>query len=318
MPCKNIMPRNVNGKMVMCPCGVCLSCKIRKMQEWKLRMMMEKKYYADSSFITLTYNDEHLRHLPDSKVDMLYSDGVFRPRKSILYKDLSDFNKRFRKNFPPSSLKFYACGEYGENKLRPHFHSIVFGAGVNSYVRDCLQNDWGMSDSDRFEGVKAGLAYAEADSMLYVTSYTRKKLVGKLLQSEYIDKGLAPPDSRCSQGIGYRFYLDNRERILRDLCIIFEGRKYPIPRYFVKKDDELQKKINKKVYEYREDILRIRGYSQLDIMKLRLGSSTDFSAMDVLFGDNEDRYYQSAEQFNNNLEDRLNMFQRNNTLIKEL
>lgn len=51
---------------------------------------------------------------------------------------------------------------------------------------------------------------------------------------------------------------------------------------------------------------------------MRLGSSVDFSAMDVLFGDNEDAYYQSAEQFNNNLEDRLNLFQKNNTLIKEL
>lgn len=314
------MPREVNGKIVMCPCGVCLSCKIRKMQEWKLRMMMEKQYYDDSAFITLTYNDEHLGHLPDSKVDILYSDGVFRPRKSLLYKDLSDFNKRFRKNFPPSSLKFYACGEYGDNKLRPHFHSIIFGAGVNSYVRDCLKNDWGMSDPDRFEGVQAGLAYAEADSMLYVTSYTRKKLVGKLLQSEYLDKELAPPDSRCSQGIGYRYYLDNRDRILRDLFIKFEGKKYPIPRYFVKKDEELAEKINKKVYEYREDILRMRGFTNADIFRMRLDSSADFSAMVTLFGsgDYETGYYDSAEQFNKNLEDRLKFFQKNNTLIKEL
>lgn len=319
MPCKNIFPRVVNGKTVLCPCGVCLSCKIRKMQEWKLRLLMESQYYDDSCFITLTYNDEHLNHLPDAKEEIFDKKlNKFVPRKSLLYKDLQDFFKRYRKDFPPNSIKFYACGEYGDNRLRPHFHSIVFGAGVNSYNRECLKSDWGLSDFDRFEGVSAGLAYAEPDSMLYVASYTRKKLVGKLLKEVYTDKGLAPPDSRQSQGIGLRYYLDNRERILKDLCINFQGKKFPIPRYFVKKDEELEKLLQKKIFDYREDILRKRGFSKSDIFRFRFSGTFDCTPDFALFGENPDEFYSSAEQFNKNLEDRLKLFQQKNPLLMEL
>lgn len=313
MPCKNIMYRKVNGKYVKCPCGQCLSCKIARMNEWKLRLLMEKEYHDDSAFITLTYDEEHLSHLPDSKEQYYDKElGRFVFRKSIYYKDLTDFNKRFRKNFPPKSIKFYACGEYGENKFRPHFHSIVFGAGVNAFTRDCLKSDWGMSDSYRFDGVNAGLAYAEADSMLYTVGYVRKKFVGKLAKEVYEDKGLAQPDSRCSQGLGLQWWLDNQEKCLRDGFIKYQGREYPIPRYFIKNDENIKEVFKKRAQEWRVEVLRKKGWSMRDIIEFK------YSGLDNLILFDSEEQCQSAETYNQNLEDRLKLFQRSNTLIQEL
>lgn len=60
-----------------------------------------------SSFVTLTYNDEHLP-----------SDG------SLDVEHWQLFAKRLRKNV--GRFRFFHCGEYGELG-RPHYHACIFG-----------------------------------------------------------------------------------------------------------------------------------------------------------------------------------------------
>ena len=70
--------------------------------------MHEAQMHEDNSFITLTYNDEHL------------------PKDKSLHKeDLQKFFKRLRKR--GIKFKYYACGEYGDENFRPHMHIIIFG-----------------------------------------------------------------------------------------------------------------------------------------------------------------------------------------------
>ncbi len=66
--------------------------------------------HIDNSFITLTYDDDHLP-----------SDGSLRAA------DLQKFFKRLRKSLSPHKIRFYGCGEYGEQFKRPHYHAIIFG-----------------------------------------------------------------------------------------------------------------------------------------------------------------------------------------------
>lgn len=311
MPCKSLWWRKnpKTGQLYQCSCGNCLSCRIAKMQEWKLRLLMEQQYWNDSSFITLTYDDEHIEHLPSSNIQYYDSNtNSWRDRKSLDFNDLRTFLMRYRNDINHQKLKYYACGEYGDNGegKRPHFHIIMFGQGVNSKTRQLLKDNWRYCDEDRFNGINAGLAYAEADSMLYVTSYVRKKLVSKMAQTEYYDKGLLPPDSRSSAGLGYQYYLDNRERIIRDMCIRFSGKKYPIPKYFVDKDPFLKAKIQKNSYEY--------NMQQMEMLDVDNPSYVAFKGFSSNLLKGTEDYYTSSNQFNLNIEKRLSLFQKNNNL----
>lgn len=316
MPCEHMMPRFLENKnrWTHVSCGNCTSCRIGKMQEWKLRLLMEQQYHDDSCFITLTYDNEHLEHLPNSRQSIITSHGEII-RKSLDFDDLSKFWKRLREDLD-HPIKFYASGEYGEkinypSAYRPHFHAIVYGLGVNSQTRNLLKDNWRFCDSYRFDGIKAGLAYAESDSMLYVSSYVRKKLVGKLGKQEYQDKGLIPPDSRCSQGIAYQWYLDNRNKVLKDLHVTFQGRVYPIPRYFVKKDEILKEKLENAALRYKFKKLQEYGYSVPEI--LAIASSRCLDEM-VKFPYGENAFDESAHQNNLNIETKLSLFKKQNIL----
>lgn len=91
-------------------CGQCVPCRINKRRTWVARLLLEQTQHADSTFITLTYDDERLL------------DGG-----NLLPKDLQDWLKRFRKATSPLRLRYYAVGEYGDLSQRPHYHLALFG-----------------------------------------------------------------------------------------------------------------------------------------------------------------------------------------------
>lgn len=59
-------------------------------------------------FVTLTYDDAHLFSL------------------SLVYRDFQLFMKRLR-FWSRTKVRFFMCGEYGEQNGRPHFHACLFG-----------------------------------------------------------------------------------------------------------------------------------------------------------------------------------------------
>lgn len=64
--------------------------------------------HADNNFITLTYDNEHLPK--DLSLDKTH---------------LQKFIKRYRKQY--GKIRYLACGEYGTQTKRPHYHLIVYG-----------------------------------------------------------------------------------------------------------------------------------------------------------------------------------------------
>jgi len=74
-------------------------------------MLLELREHSENLFITLTYSDENL------------------PAKSSLKKKhLQLFLKKLRKRLK-SKIRYFAVGEYGDRKGRPHYHLILFGNG---------------------------------------------------------------------------------------------------------------------------------------------------------------------------------------------
>lgn len=131
-------------------CGKCIICRINKRREWTARLMMEASLHDSLSFVTLTYNDANL---PDG--------GELYPRH------LTNFFKRLRKDFARDhrKIRFYACGEYGEEKHRPHYHAILFGVSELEVYR--VERNWRKGD------VHVGSVTQQ--SIQYVCGYVLKK-----------------------------------------------------------------------------------------------------------------------------------------------
>lgn len=92
------------------PCGKCLDCKMDKSNEWAFRIVNEASCYNENCFITLTYSDEN------------------KPLDScVSVREMQLFLKRFRKHLKNQRLRYFLCGEYGEQFGRPHYHCIFFG-----------------------------------------------------------------------------------------------------------------------------------------------------------------------------------------------
>ena len=206
------------------PCGHCFACRRAKASEWATRLIVELPYWSKYSFITLTYDDEHLP----------ISDTSIYP--TLKPKDLQDFWKRLRKCCD-SKIKYFACGEYGGRFARPHYHAIVFGVGTSKEDMDTVTDCWskGRTSND----------YVNPASINYVVGYVMKKYGTRRNDEEYTKKGLEIPFQRCSRGIGLAYALAHGADLQRDLSVrLYTGRETALPRYFVKKlgiDTELLK-----------------------------------------------------------------------------
>lgn len=73
-----------------------------------MRCMHEASMHENNCFLTLTYRPEDL---PDDY--------------SIHKEELQKFFKRLRKR--GVKFRYFACGEYGEETNRPHYHAVLFG-----------------------------------------------------------------------------------------------------------------------------------------------------------------------------------------------
>ena len=96
---------DVDKRILLIPCGKCPSCVQNKALEWTARLLKESEEWKYAYFLTLTYDDSHI--------------------KDLNKRDLQLFLKRFRKS-TGFELAYYINGEYGESTFRPHYHAIFF------------------------------------------------------------------------------------------------------------------------------------------------------------------------------------------------
>lgn len=156
--------RSLSGVPLKLPCGKCIGCRHSYARSWAIRCMHEKQMHEVSSFLTLTYEDK-----------CLPQNGSLRKR------DLQLFMKRLRKHDGRDGIRFYACGEYGSQLLRPHYHVLLFnrdfvdkkfvknsGSGEPLYQSDRMRELW--PDGDHYIGA------VSPQSCAYVARYVLKKV----------------------------------------------------------------------------------------------------------------------------------------------
>jgi len=197
----------INYEGVPCPCGKCDSCLVNRKRLWAHRIELESYCHDHSSFVTLTYDDEHL---PFSWFDKQENKTVYPFLPTVNPKDPRNFLKRLRKAVSPDKLRYYLVGEYGDRSWRPHYHIALFGypschhgqTRKDKHAKglpccppcDLLLEKWGFGaiDNARVEQASAG----------YIANYCTKKLTKKgdeLLNDRH------PEFSRMSRkpGIGF-------------------------------------------------------------------------------------------------------------------
>lgn len=251
-------------------CGQCIGCRLKRSRDWAARMMYEAREHDANCFLTLTYADEHLPE--DHGLDVSH---------------WQKFAKRLRRRM--GSFRFYHCGEYGEQRLRPHYHACLFGidfaesrqyfdttdSGDTLYSSPILDELWPFGWHSIGE-----LTY---DSAAYVARYVTKKITGKQAEEHYervdLETGevwsVRPEYSTMSRrpGIGRAFFEKHRDEIYQHDSVVFKGSEYAPPRYFDKLLGEHSPEVLAKTQKRRrarviahqsretrdkEDVLRIR------------------------------------------------------------
>lgn len=217
-------PITLTDRGLQVPCGKCRACRISRAREWSLRMVHESTLSEASSFITLTFGNEHL------PADL-----------SIHKADFQRFMKRLRK-LTDARLKYFACGEYGEETGRPHYHAILFGLSSCGHCKQCSK--WhrarnippDLSDGSGCSALAQAWSFGHIDvsgvgydSARYVADYVQKDD-----RTEMYD-GRNPPFALMSQGIGLEYMRQNSDKLKRTLSCRVGPVSVGLPRYYQKK-----------------------------------------------------------------------------------
>lgn len=127
--------------------------------------MHEAAMHEENSFVTLTYAEDHLP-----------------PWGSLDPSAFPRFMKRLRKHLGSGRVRYFHCGEYGEELERPHYHGLLFGydfpdkepwkvrRGNQVWRSPLLEKLWpyGMSE----------VGTVTFESAAYVARYITKKVMG--------------------------------------------------------------------------------------------------------------------------------------------
>ena len=204
------LPRYQQKLYVKVPCGRCSGCRMDYAKSWSNRLMMENIYHDSSWFITLTYDNDNC---PMSDDLMHYT-----LRKC----DWQLFMKRLRESQDKlygRKLRFLACGEYGGNTFRPHYHAIIFGLQLEDLVK-CGVSGSGFTlfKSDYLASIwKNGMVevgVVTSGSCAYVARYVVKKN-SQGSNEDYAAFGIEPEFILMSRkpGLGYQYFMDHYDKI---------------------------------------------------------------------------------------------------------
>ena len=232
--CQNTFLRKIEGKyhfdivrgnksdIYQVPCGRCTNCKIQIAKEWALRCTLELPYWDKAIFTTLTFNNEN-------NIDPSI-------HKTEFQKFVQDVRNDMRKS--GKKIKILGCGEYGDEKMRKHYHAIIFGIGLSDEKRVIGTDETWISEDGIIEKnwLKGNVFNGTVtyESCRYVASYIFKKYYDDLKEQVYTSIGLETPFQYTSGGIGKSFYNEWKNNIVNRGYIMLNGVKNTIPRYYLK------------------------------------------------------------------------------------
>lgn len=234
---------------------------MRRASDWQLRVMHEAQMHDETCFVTLTYGQ-----------------GCMPPNGSLEHGDFQKFMKRLRARKVEKEIRYYMCGEYGDEKGRPHYHACLFGinfwdrepigksaSGAQMYNSAELREIWGHGNVTVQDLVR--------ETAGYCARYIMKKQLGT--NENGVDAKNAyniigangevyerqPPYANMSlkPGIGIMWFEKFWKDVFPHDYVVSEGSKKQVPRYY----DKLLKKLS-------DDVLK-------DVQSARVERAGDYT-----------------------------------------
>lgn len=206
--------------------------------------MHEASLYDANCFVTLTY-----------------APGAVPPNNSLQHRDFQLFMKRLRKHFsgksrscnlPPTkdgkiNIRFFMCGEYGEENQRPHYHACLFGVDFRSdrvhagksgsgsvfYDSPTLSMLWGLG--------RVSVQDLCNETASYCARYVMKKALGVDAETAYdvvtadgevVRKRPEYAAMSLKPGIGARWLERFRDDVYPHDYVVQRGAKRRPPKYY--------------------------------------------------------------------------------------
>lgn len=259
-------------KKQIIPCGKCIGCRLDYSREWANRGYLESLTSEGTWFVTLTYNEDMIK-VPDWVEDpsgITYCNpgdwgGTLVPKDLELFlKNLRQIiqrnykkakrawkkDKKMDKPRKPRPIRYMACGEYGSETERPHYHLIIFNLELPEndlyhprlinknvyYQSHLIERCWTKKDGS-FRGI-CNICPASWNTIAYTARYITKKVNGAQKDVHYGEKGQMPEFFRVSRmpGIGEQYYREHWEEIYKNDSIVIHNREGAIttkpPKYY--------------------------------------------------------------------------------------
>jgi hypothetical protein len=193
-----------------------------------MRCVHEAQMHQANAFLTLTYSPTHLPN------DL-----------SIQKREVQLFIKRLRKKV--GELRYFACGEYGEQNNRPHYHVLIFGYDFpDKQVWSKTKKGDLLFRSKELEQIwTKGHSYignVTFESAAYVARYIVKKQKGKDAPETYeiLDKETGEIHKQQKEfvlmsrkpGIGKTWYEKYKKDTDKDYVTLMRGKKMKLPKYY--------------------------------------------------------------------------------------
>lgn len=199
------------GESMDFPCGKCYVCLRRRVSGWSFRIVKEGLRCNSSFFVTFTYDTNHV---PISNNGFMSLDKT----------DYQKFVKRLRKIHNGEKIRYFACGEYGDETMRPHYHAIMYNVDILQVEKCWNQGAIHVGD---VTGASIG----------YCLKYMMKKNKIPLHRNDDRKKEF----QLMSKGLGENYLTENMrawhhaDMLNRFYCAIEEGKKIAMPRYYKQK-----------------------------------------------------------------------------------
>ena len=225
----NVRRAGKDWRQVTVPCGKCAACRVNHSSQLATRIMHEFEYAWDiGCFVTLTYSPEHC------------------PSDYAVHKDaLQRFFKRVRRHLEyhnKGTLRaYFACGEYGDKRGRPHYHVLLLGwhpydlvyhgksySGEPIYTSKTMESLW------PFGFCPIGTLTRKSSG--YVARYAKKCVGdGSSRQKPFLlySRNIRLSNGKCGS-IGAQWCLDHMEELRRGYLVDHDDTtvKMRIPEYY--------------------------------------------------------------------------------------
>lgn len=197
-------------KEVQIPCRHCFECIQSYSTNWALRCCLEAKSHLKNCFLTLTYNDKNI--------------------EDISVKTLQKFFKRLRKHFGARSLRYFACGEYGERTARPHYHVILFGVDFSD-DRQFLRTD--RRGNVLYYSATLAKLWKFGFHSIGDLSFESAKYCAKYMQKFNFENGKKSFTLQSRKpAIGYNYAVEHAESIAATGKVYINGKEFSAPWQF--------------------------------------------------------------------------------------